>query len=417
MPSQRAAWKGERAVLALCLLATLAGAGVDNVIKEDLGVSGSLRGAYFSDDRSFNEVRHFGVVSAWIMARPKEFPDGTRTYLDFRIQNQNATRSRHFDAEVKEAYAEKSIGRYDLKAGRQITVWGRADKINPTDVWSVRDLRLLAPEDEDQRLGILSFQGTFNAGSSRLIILWQPEWRAPGIPSAEPVNGLTPGAPWKQTGWKWDRSGERVDFSVSVSHVLDRVPDLRVDSFQGPRLDFRFIDVAGADFSAPIGSFGLRGEIAYTWTTDRSGEDPLRKNSGLFAVLGIERTFGGDLNANAQYFSKRITDFRDPASIPDPDLRRAAGQVSLASNQLHENEHGVSLRIGHKALNETLETELTGAHFFGSGDSFLRPKMAYSITDNFKAVLGAEYYEGPAHTVFGRLAEISTGYLELRIYF
>lgn len=425
MSSRLAVLNGKRATLAACLMTSLVsqacadeGSGfAAKFFKEDLGVAGSLRGAYFPEDRAFNGETHFGVVGGWLTASPREFLYGTKTYFDVRIQNQNASRTSRFDGEIREAYAQQSFGPVDLRAGRQITVWGRADKVNPTDVWSVRDLRLLAPEDEDQRLGLLAVQGILNVGDNRLIALWQPEWRAPGLPSQTPLAKASPDKPWRQAGFKWDRSGERADFSVSYAHVLDRLPDVRVGSGTGPELAFHFIDVVGADFSAPVGHYGLRGEAAYTWTADHKGDDPLTQNAGLFAVFGIERTFGGELNANAQYLYKRTTDFPDANAIADSNARRAAEQVNLGSNQLRANEHGVTLRISHKALNETLESEFTAVHWFGTEDTFLRPKVTYSVSDNFRVIAGAEFYDGPKLSVFGRLSEISTGYLELRRYF
>jgi hypothetical protein len=108
-------------------------------------------------------------------------------------------------------------------------VWGRADKVNPTDSLSVKDLTLLVSNDEDQRIGLFSVQQTFNFSDNRFILVWQPEWRNPKFPlPALPagVNLFTtrPQNPDKQYAVKFDRTGESFDFSFSYFSGYDKVP-------------------------------------------------------------------------------------------------------------------------------------------------------------------------------------------------
>jgi len=159
------------------------------------------------------------------------------------------------------------LGKFDLRAGRQVIVWGRADKVNPTDSWSTRDRTLLAPNDDDQRLGVASLQATWNAGAYRVIALWQPEWRYPGfsvppLPRGVSLQNVAPAGTAKQSGIKLDHSGGGLDWSVSYAHSIDRTPDLTVLSAE-PRglavgLVYRPITTVGADAAIPIGKFGLR---------------------------------------------------------------------------------------------------------------------------------------------------------------
>ena len=150
-------------------------------LQDILGLSGSVRAADFSKDKSFRDQTGYAVGSVWVTVAPQELL-GIKTYFDGRAQAQDLTRSSGTTWEVREGYAQISLGKLDLRVGRQITVWGRADKINPTDSWSTRDFALLVPEDDDQRLGIASLQATWNAGPYRAIALWQPEWREPVSP-------------------------------------------------------------------------------------------------------------------------------------------------------------------------------------------------------------------------------------------
>ena len=393
-------------------------------LNELLGLSGSGRSAYFTKDKSFSGNTGYGIASIWATASPKELW-GIKTYFDARIQDQNLSRNSRASFDLREGYAQSTFGDIDVRAGRQITVWGRADKINPTDSWTTRDFRLLAPNDEDQRIGVTSLQGTWNVGAYHLIGLWQPEWRYPGLPTPTlpgvSFQNVPPANPARQFGLKLDHSGQGTDWSVSYARAIDRTPDLSVLS-TGPRgvqLGFLYqkLDVLGADGAVPIGNFGLRGELAYTRTKDHDGNDPLTKNSNLFVVLGCERTFDGVLNVNVQYLYRRTFDFQERKAISNPNTSLLAQQVDILSNQLAQDMHGASLRINYKAFNETLEIELAGVTWFNKSDSAIRPKVTYAISDRLKGILGGEIYHGPADTFFGRLNKTTTAYAELQIGF
>ena len=84
----------------------------------------------------------------------------------------------------------------------------------------------------------------------------------------------------------------------------------------------------------------------------------------LFGVLGADRTFLEYLNVNAQYLVRTVPDYRAPGTIADPTLRSLALQNAAIGNQFGAVRHGLSLRIGHKWLNETLEAEIQGVSYF-----------------------------------------------------
>jgi hypothetical protein len=399
------------------------------VLQDILGLSGSIRAADFSKDKSFSAQTGYAVASIWATAAPQLFW-GIGTYFDGRAQGQDLARSSHVSWDIREGYAQMTLGQLDLRAGRQVIVWGRADKVNPTDAWSTRDFALLAPNDDDQRLGVVTLQATWNMGAYRAITLWQPEWRYPGLPTPPlppgmAVQNVAPTNPAQQWGIKFDHSGDGPDWSVSYSHSINRTPDLAVLSRAPPGslppgsllgLNYRTVDVVGADAAVPIGKFGLRAEAAYT-RTQAGGTDPLAQKRNVFAVIGCERTFDGVLNINAQYLYRRTFDFVPPSLISNPNIRLLAAQVDLVSNQLAPDMNGASLRINYKAWNETLESEVAAAVWFKNGDSAISPKVTYAFTDRLKGIVGGEIYHGPSQSFFGRLNRTSTAYAEFHVGF
>src|SRR5579885_1622431 len=181
-----------------------------------LGPSISLRGSYWSEDKRFTDAHDFSTGSAWLELRPKEW-EGFKGYFSGYVQGEDLSRTPIVTEEAREAYIERSVGEWDFRVGRQIIVWGRADKLNPTDNLSVHNYRLLVTDDEDQRLGTFAASAAWNLGYFRAIGVWAPEWRTPGLPIPPLAPGVslvsvTPGSPELQYGLKLDHSGGDVDF-------------------------------------------------------------------------------------------------------------------------------------------------------------------------------------------------------------
>jgi len=427
MYSPRVIWKSSSVLFLVALFSLFFG--TDTRAEEQvswneyLGVSGSLRLAGWQKDKSFSSNKGYLLGSVWAQARPKEFL-GIKTFFDGRVQGSNLTRSSYSSADLREGFAETSLGSLDLKVGRQILVWGRADKVNPTDSFSVKNFELLTTDDEDQRTGLFTTQVAWNQGNFRWIGLWQPEWRAPIYPVAPLPAGITlqngkPKGAAEQFGLKLDYSGGEIDGAISYAQVIDRNPDLKVISSSGgtTQLEFNYrkIEVYGLDFAKSLGDYGLRGEAAYTRTKDSKGEDRLTKNSYIFSVLGVDRTFFGDLNLNVQYIYRHTFNWRSSDEVADANQRYLARQIEILANQKIRNFHAASTRVGYKMFHETLEAELALVGWFNNG--LIRPKITYSFSDQWRGILGAEFYAGDNESFFGRLKQVSSVFLEARYLF
>lgn len=386
-----------------------------------LGVDGSLRGGAWSSDRDLDDRTDFSTGSIWLRMAPK-LSESWSAKLEGWAQGQGSQGDSRGRQELREAYVAYAGQDYDVRAGRQIVVWGRADQVNPTDNLGSRDFTLLFPEPDDLRRGSGMVRvGRAFAGAT-LTVVWLPEFR----PNVYPVGALPPNirlgegeAPeqFDQAAVKLDRTGGTVDWSASYFDGLDRNPDValqRIDA-TGVTLQLRYhrIRVVGADFAVNVGRFGLRGEAAYTDTADPTGSDPQLKNPYFFAVLGADRSFGDTLNLNVQLIHRATASYRDPHSLADPLLRVVAIQNALAAGQVTPTQTGMSTRIGTKWLHETLEVELAAVGYFEKGDSLLRAKLLYHWTDTLRLTIGREAYDGPDESFFGRLRDNSVTFAEL----
>lgn len=389
-------------------------------LKNALSFSGSFRSSYWSKDKTFSDKSNFLTGSLWLAVQSEEV-EGYKFYSEAYVQGENFARNNYSSGELREFYVKKSFAHMDIKIGRQINIWGRADKINPTGNLSIKDSTRLMTEDEDQRLGLFATQVSFNFDTYNLAALWIPEWRFPKYP-VKPVSGvsvseLRPVGSENQFAIKLDNSGGDIDWSLSYFDGFNKVPDLKIVSVSPVfqlGLDYGRIQTLGSDFAKSVGGFGLRGEIAYTQTQDPKGENFLQQNSNVFAVIGVDKTIIENFNLNAQFLYRSVMNYQDPKVITDSTQRSLAEQSAMISGQMYKDNYGISLRPSYKMWNETLEMEAAYITRFQSNDSLLRPKITYSYSDKIRAILGAEIYSGNSDTLFGQLKDTSSTFMEIR---
>jgi hypothetical protein len=362
-------------------------------------------------------------------------------------------------AELREAYVSVALGNLDVRAGRQILAWGRADGVNPTGNLAAEDLTLLTPDDADRRLGATSATVSYYIGGLSISGVWLPEFRghrialpAAGGMSFDETKRAWPGDQW---ALRAEHTGGAVDWSMSFFQGLDLSPDLEprvipsgaaqrrslravspsggpkgrsrgIESFPaewsvgGPNvinIRHRQVQVFGGDAAATLGKFGLRAEGAYVRTDDASGTDPFTKNPFVFVVVGGDRTFDGRLNVNVQYLSRAVVRFHAPPAGLPPDVAGVAQAQAILASQTRRTQHGASMRASYKWLHETLETEWAAVAYGGPRGVAMRPKVTYALTDRVTLLAGAEVFRGEDASVFGLLRPNSTAFLEARLSF
>ncbi len=384
-------------------------------------LSGSLRGAYWSSSRSLDDRENLAVGALWLHAASQLAP-AVSLSLDGWVRNDDLFQADATSGKFREGYLDLGVGPIDLRIGKQIIAWGRADSINPTDNLTPTDLTLLVPEDTDRRSGTTGIVASYHRGGVSVTGVWLPTFEPDVIPIQRPpppfiLREREPSDPVSQWALKVERTGGRADWSISYYDGFDLRPDLEISDvgLSGITLALTHhrIRVIGADVAATWGPYGLRGEAAYTFT-EHSGTRLQVKSPFFFLVVGGDRTFPGNLNVNLQYILRVITDYRSPVDVADPVERAVATEQALINAQLDQSQHSISLRVGKKWLNDTLEGEVAAVVSLTRLDYVLRPKITYAVTDRLKVTVGADVFRGAVRSFFGRLRDTSTAYAELR---
>ena len=201
---------------------------------------------------------------------------------------------------------------------------------------------------------------------------------------------------------------------MSVFQGLDESPDLDLTSAGHATLRHRRIRAIGADASRSLGRFGLRAEAAYVHTQDGAGTDPFTKNPFLFGVLGVDRTFLGELNVNLQYLGRVVEHLHTLSPDAPPDVSAVAAEEAILSSQTRRVQHGASMRASYKWLHETLETEWAAVAYAAPRGVGMRPKVTYEVTDRTMLIGGSDIFRGENRSLYGLLRPNSATYLEMR---
>lgn len=415
--------------------------------------NGYVRGDFFAGQTRYHQ--HAEMKAAYSEAalklkiKKEKFGDA---YAEARLRYGLQGDQSGLTVDLREAYANLYAGPLDLRLGKQIIVWGRADALNPTSNLTPVDFRVHSPVEDDRRVGNVGARAFLNFQPLRIEGVWMPLYEATQLPPLPLPNRVVVGDPTyplprMQNGTEGGRihlEFPAVEMSASYVYGYAPLPGLA----RGPITDFGLVTaqaavsrtaykqhVIGFDFATTLGDWlGLRGEAAY--------RDPVNFRERVYApnpdvqyVVGVDHTFG-DVSIIAQYLGRYVFNYqkydasgvdteqlylqamaREPeAEVQIDAVLRAKNQILFS--QLHQVQNMASLRLEWLTMHQTLTASALAFVNFSTQEWLLFPKVAYALSDNMTATVGAEIYEGPSNTLFGVIrSELSAGYAELRMAF
>jgi len=395
-------------------------------VKDVLSLSGSLRLGYWSSTRNLDGKKPIGSAMLWAKAK-RDLSPKLSAYGEAWLTSRGPVDRGETRGELREAYLNLKLAHFDIRAGRQIFAWGRADAINPTANLSGEDLTLLTPDSEDRKFGTTAVRMRYYLPHSLSVSgIWLPEFRSTRFPFPDIGSGTSfiqesPHWPANQFAIRLDRSGGAVDWSCSYFNGFDLLPDLSVatdsPASEQIKVSHHRLRVTGADGATNFGHYALRAEGAYAFTENASGQNLFVKEPYLFAIVGGDRTYGGELNINVQYLFRFVSELPSISSGGDRFASEVAQEEAIIGSQAKRAQHGASARISDKWLHETLEAEIGIVGYFDPEGVLVRPKVTYSFSDHWKTIVGGEVYRGSDQSVFGLLRRNSVSYVEGRFSF
>lgn len=389
-----------------------------------LGLGGFIRTDYYSASKRLDNQHSLPGLTFQPKALPK-FGSWGDAKIEGRITDDNLRKDNRFQGRLLEGYTNFYFGSVDVRAGKQIITWGRADALNPTDVLTPKDFTLLSAKDEDERrIGTAALKANYYRGDYTLSLIWLPIFNPTTIPLTAPpgfklIEDKRSQGKWTEQGFaaKLDHTGGDLDWSFSYYYGLDLIPIGRPLTPTLTQLTHNRIHMVGADFARNFGRFGMRGEAAYVQTQDPGGSDPFIKNPYVYYVLGVDHDVTEDLNINLQAYQRIIINYQDVFKIQDPIARDVAVLNVIFNQQMDRVQEGLTGRIKAQWWNDTLEAELLGVWNANRSDFFVRPSVAYAFTDVWKGFVGWDVFNGRKQSFNGFFQPNTAFFAELRATF
>ncbi|PID42630.1 MAG: hypothetical protein CSB48_09560 [Proteobacteria bacterium] len=309
--------------------------------------------------------------------------------------------------QTKELWWQYLADNFDIRLGRQLVIWGRADGLAVTDIVSPKDrAEFIAREYQDTRQAVDALRVRYLTDNSSWELYWLPVPSGDTLPDDKnnPLTGVFKPAIIEFNGQslaahymqakkrKFARHSElaarasfyfsALDFSLSFFHGDDREaqwqPQL-VSVGGKSRLELTEthsrINMLGLDLAVPISEWVIRAEMAaIDGRAFLTGENQLTKARQIKLLLGLDWR-SGDWMLTAQ-------------SLWDCLVKKH----SQHQFQRRSTNRTLTFSLTRTLLRETLTLDFSALYQPQSRSSAASFKAEYQYTDNLKLAAGIQDY-------------------------
>ena len=320
----------------------------------------------------------------------------------------------HTETELREFYADFSVGRSLLRIGKQQVVWGQADGLKVLDLINPQSFREFILEDfEDSRIPLWMINVELPLGPGDLQLLWVLEqtyhdlpesgalfeFTAPfarlfaGLPTGVPVTLLPPSRPDDRiadsdAGLRYSLFVGGWDLTFNYLYYYDDFPVIR-SSFTPTGLllspVYERSHLYGGTASKPFGDYVLRFE--YGVQTDRffasSTPGGVSATAELATVFGIDWSGLENTLISAQFFQSTLLD-------DDNQFFRPTTQMNA------------SLLLRKTFANESVAAELLIIQSLSGEGALTRAKVVFDYWTNTSIAIYADFFDGGPADLFGQ---------------
>lgn len=298
------------------------------------------------------------------------------------------------EQEFKEAYIQGSMGKFDFKIGRQITVWGKSDNIRITDVINPLDNREIGMVDiENLRLPVNTSKLSYFSGNYAFNLLVIHEARiqkeaAVGgefFPSSMfPSGFVVPPAIDPESDKDNTQYAASIDGTFSgwdISFYAAKVWDQRwhLENNNSIRI---YTPIKMAGFALNIASG------AWIFKTESALLDGLRYNTTakekrrLDSLVGVEYSGFKDVTTSFEVANRHIFDYEEKMFGPADYIRKNEMQMALRSSYTFDHD------------NATLTYLVTVLGYELQDGGFQRFWLDYDVSDTIQVSAGFIDYIG-----------------------
>ncbi len=306
--------------------------------------------------------------------------------------------------ELQEAWAEYVSDNWDIRLGRQIVIWGKADGIRITDNISPPDYTESVTRDLDEiRMAVdaVKFRLLGDNITTEFILIpvfrssVQPEGDNPWAVTMEYPESFeisSRNADEPDTGINSSELAMKVsgyfsgmDWAASVFYTWDDDPVMFRDVYETGdttqivfKPQYKRMTVAGLECAVPWSDFVFRGETAFFsgryFSAESIHDNPLKKDS-IKWLAGTDWYPGNDWTVTGQITGTKIFD-HDTALYAD------------------SHELTATLNISKKVLRQTVTISNMVYYDISAQEYFDRFNVAWDASDSLNFSVGADIFEG-----------------------
>jgi hypothetical protein len=352
--------------------------------------------------------------------------------------------------DLREAYVKVNGKKWDVTAGQTIIKWGRTDFSNPTSKLNPRNFIIRSPDPEDMDMGnLLADARWYPASAVSFEAVAVPYYRSSvllidplQLPAYVKINQITSLLTEKEMftyGLKAQIHLTGIDMSLSWFDGYDPMPGVALKSFNldmtGP-IPVPSAELAmtpykirnlGFDFETTAGSFGIRGEAAWSFPYQSYKTYEYVPLAEIKYVAGMD-WMPGNWRITGEYSGKFIPDFEaspvepfiekefdlvqlailmaDPDFVLEDYVRQQVGAFNrLCNYQLERSYHSAGIRIETDLFYGKLTPSVFTQYNFTSHDYLLMPELKYKPADGLTISAGGDFYSGRKGSIYDLIDE------------
>ncbi len=338
------------------------------------------------------------------------------------VLHDSVTKEKKLD--VREAYLDFSLGKADVRAGKQILTWGVGDLIFINDVFP-KNLNAFFKGEPSEYLkkGETGVFVGLPLSPWNMEAVFIPSFEPDETPSAKqfymvnpfsalPQEEIKKTAQYKnaQITLRAYANVKNTDVSLYFYKGFYKSPSMMPDNLAAPAKAYLFYPsllVYGASAQKNFMDGVLSLEAGYTHSKDDSaGTNPFVPNSSTRFLAGYQRSLKSDLHFGMQYYGEWMKDYNAykaafPAGFP-------------AQRKLRDV---VTARITKTMNYETQKLSLFSFYSPSDGDFYVIPEVSRKFSDVFTVTAGGNFFGGSEETFFGQFNKNDSAYVYARYDF
>ncbi|MDD4157535.1 MAG: hypothetical protein PHY08_13300 [Candidatus Cloacimonetes bacterium] len=320
------------------------------------------------------------------------------------------------DLSLHEAYLEYFHKNFEVRLGKQLNVWGKADGIRITDVICPIDYSEFITQDfDDIRMPVEMLRLRYKPSTVDVELVWIPLFKKAILPQKDNPwhikssypdtyifnQEIVPDKTLKNSeyGAKLSFYLQGFDFALSAFSAWDKTPVLKYKTIADTTFihsEYNRINVIGAELSKPINKFVIRSETAMYLNKHLQSKKNLNKDL-LKSMIGLDWYLNSDWTISWQAMSNYIFDY-DNNIIED------------------KNTNLMTFNISAKFFREIITVSNMAYYNLNDKDLYEKISVDYSFTDNLHFSCGADLFIGDKGN-YGQYKDMSQVWLKSKYTF